>query len=295
MGGRPQRQDVEDHGLVVAAPLPEAAEPRHRLPSHEDRRVQVPHEVPVGALIDGVRQRADPGLDAVGAGEVLPGVQDAGEQQRRVDRGQLRVPRAQPGGHVEEVVIEALVADESRRVRPLRIVPERLERGAHAGAALVARDPAVIDADADRRQTESHRGDAARRAGRVAVLDQAVRGIGLVPEVLERGVLHAVQQRLGRDLGARLTRDQQAAQCDADALHVIPSPRAGRGPHCATSRRRRVPARLHRPRFGLPPMQLLSIDHDCTPAVRPLTSATQNFSPSEKRWVLPSLPSSAQA
>lgn len=52
----------------------------------------------------------------------------------------------------------------------------------------------MIDADADGRQTKSHRGDTARRIGSAVVLDQAIIGIGFVPEKVERGFLDLHQK-----------------------------------------------------------------------------------------------------
>ena len=163
MGGRAEGEQVHDHRLVVADPGAEAGEAAGRLPAHAQADPAVAHELPVHPAVDLVRERADLHLGGVAAAEVLPRVQDAGQQQRGVDRGELGVPRhhAQRGAHVEEVVEEPLVADRAAGGAPLRLGPEGVERGRHAIRPVRARDPAMIDRDADRAQAEALAGDAA--------------------------------------------------------------------------------------------------------------------------------------
>ena len=104
---------------------------------------------------------------------------------------------------------------------PLAAVPcgcSRTSGGScDAVAPCVARDPAVIDADADRRQAEADRGDAGRRARLAAVADQPVRGVRLVPEEVERACTEACRAaRLGR-LAARCAGRERAPAARRDA------------------------------------------------------------------------------
>src|SRR6266540_6476103 len=88
----------------------------------------------------------------------------------------------------------ALIADDVRGVGALRFLPERLQRIEHAPAALLARDPAVVDADTDGRQTKSHGGNAAIGVGSGTVADEAVCRIGFIPKIVESGLLEVIKK-----------------------------------------------------------------------------------------------------
>src|SRR5512145_385045 len=92
------------------------------------------------------------------------------------------------------MIKEAFVADRALIAPSLRLLPKCLQRRQSSITALRARDPAAIDGNADRGQTEAHRSNAARRVGRAAIFDQAVAGIGLLPEEIERGVLQKIEE-----------------------------------------------------------------------------------------------------
>ena len=85
------------------------------------------------------------------------------------------------------------------------------------------RDPAVVDADADGGQAEADRGDAARRAGGAAVLDQAVRRVRLVPEVAGTPCAGACRAapRSSSACGAARPRRATASSTDADACESM--------------------------------------------------------------------------
>ena len=59
----------------------------------------------------------------------------------------------------------------------------------------------MVDADADRREAEARARDASGRGRGAAVLDQSVRWVRLVPEVLAGAELQGVEQRLVGDGG----------------------------------------------------------------------------------------------
>lgn len=126
------------------------------------------------------------------------GVKDAGEEQRGVDGGEFGGRGwAEAGIHVEEVVEPAVVSHDVSLARTLWAVEEGVERGEDTRGALVAGDPAVIDGDADGGQTKSNGGDAARRGGFAAVSDEAVGGIGPIPEIVEVELLDKIEEGVG--------------------------------------------------------------------------------------------------
>ena len=149
-------------------------------------------QLPVRAAVEGVGQGADLVLVFRVAIEVRGGGQHAREQERRVDGGQLALPDAPPGLHVEEVVVEPLVAG-GVRLRPLRAVPEEPQLGEHPlGHEVAGQDPALDD-ERGRRQGHPDRGDAAGRAVLRLVPDQPVAVVDLVNVVLDRPPLEGVQ------------------------------------------------------------------------------------------------------
>src|SRR5262249_48352400 len=72
-----------------------------------------------------------------------------------------------------------------------------IERRLDARRSLRASDPAMIDSNADRGETETDRRDAAEVSG-LPVADHAVRGVGLVPEVVEAELLQIVEDLIRR-------------------------------------------------------------------------------------------------
>ena len=217
-------KDVEDHRLIVPDPLAVSGEPRLRLPAHENAGVGVPEEVPVGPVVDRVREGAHRDVQGVGGVEVLPAVQDPGHEQRGVDGGDLATPRALGGSRAEEVVEEPLVADVSRCPGPLRSGPESVERGVDTGAPRLTRDPAVIDGGTDGGKAEAGRRDAGRGSHGTAILDQAVGRVRLFPEEPEGRHLERVHQSLVAE-GVRPGRGQakQQRKCQAPRIPTGPA------------------------------------------------------------------------
>ena len=114
------------------------------------------------------------------------------------------------------MVEPALVADDAGGVGPLRPLEEGVQRGQHARDALGPRDPPVVNPDADGRQSETHRRDAAGRAGRTAVGDQPVGRIGPVPEIVETGLLDVFQEFVvaGKGMGSVASGAEGALSCE---------------------------------------------------------------------------------
>ena len=78
----------------------------------------------------------------------------------------------------------------------LRPGPERLKRGKRTLATLRPRDPSMVDADPDPGKRETHRGDAARRAGCVPVAHHAVRRVGFIPQIIKSRSLHVIEKSI---------------------------------------------------------------------------------------------------
>ncbi len=192
---RAQRQQVDDHRFVVAAPVePDESVCRH--PAQRDQRRARLCPGPVHAGVNGVDQLPDPRFVVVGLIEPALAEQHSGQQQRGVHRRQLAVPEPQAAVHVEEVIEETLVSGDAREIRTLRRLGEKTQRRQHPIARLRPRDPAALDSDRIGGQREADRRDAGRRRRRVAIRHQAIGGIGGLPEKIERAPMHIVKQRL---------------------------------------------------------------------------------------------------
>src|SRR5205814_9048858 len=96
----------------------------------------------------------------VRAVEIRLAGEDAGEQQRRVDRRELDLLEPLSRVHVEEVIAEAVVAGRAGRRGVLGRGPEEAQRLDNALPGLVARDVGALHAgrvggegEGDRRDT----------------------------------------------------------------------------------------------------------------------------------------------
>ena len=201
MRGRSEREHIEQHAFVVAAPAADV-EPacvliggRLGAPSHVDERFAVARPAPVGAPIQRVGQRAHLAVSRVVTVKVLATCQRAGEQQRRVDRRKFDAIEPAARFHVEKVVEEAVVTCDSSGFRALWCGPEESQRREHAFTRRIARDPPMRDADWVRREGESHRGHARERLGRPSVRRQSVPGVRRLPEKIERALRQGVEKR----------------------------------------------------------------------------------------------------
>ena len=138
VGRRPEAEHVEQHGLVVAMPAI-GEEAALRRPAVRDGGPAALRPAPVDAAVERVGERADLVLVGRLAIEVGGGGQHARQEERRVDGRELAPPGATARLHVEEVVVEPLVAGGVGR-RPLRAVAEESQPGEHRPGDLVARD-----------------------------------------------------------------------------------------------------------------------------------------------------------
>src|SRR5207253_2944884 len=164
------------------------------MPAHGDPRRTGLSPLPVHAEVNRIGERADLLLRRVAAIVVALREQDAGEQQRGVDRGQLDRLEAPARLHVEEVIEKAAIACGVRAGRVLRGGPEKLQRLQGTVRRLGARDPAVLYAYGIRRQRKADCGDARERRCRPAVGGEAVRRGCQVPEEVEGAVLQGVEK-----------------------------------------------------------------------------------------------------
>src|SRR3989441_177817 len=189
-----ERQDVEDHRLVVATPVvgEEAALGRPAVRHRGGTRLG---PAPVGARVQRLGGVADGTLDGCGAVEIGLGEEHAREQQGGVDRGELHLPEALSCVLVEEVVEEAVVAGHPARVRALRRGPEEPERREGPLGRLGSGDVAAFHADGIGGEREPHRRDARERLGGPAIGGEPVLGVGEVPEIVEGALLQGVEER----------------------------------------------------------------------------------------------------
>jgi len=124
--------------------------------------------------------------------EVAGGSQHPGEQERRVNRGQLALPDAAAGLDVEEVVEKAFVPGGIRFRSLGKVVQEAEPTTGHLGREW-PEEHAALDGDRQGCQRHPDGGNAAR-GGRIGLVpDQPVVGVGLVQIVQQRGPLQAVQ------------------------------------------------------------------------------------------------------
>ena len=215
MRRRPEREDVDDHRLVVALPVV-GVEPVLRRPAHRDaRRARRRGPRPVRPPEELVRERAHLPFRGLGSVEIGLAEERARETQRRVDRRELDLLEAPSRLHVEEVVEESPHARDAGRGLSGRRVAEEAQRRQRPLARLLARDPAALGADRIRREPESD-GRHAREGGRrLAVGHEAVLRIRLVPEPAERALLEVVEEGdvFGREAGL-LPRDGDGPEFD---------------------------------------------------------------------------------
>ncbi len=133
-GGK--RQDVENDGLAIPFP-PVFQETAARPPTHRQRVALVQRPLPVGAGVKVVRQPAQFGFPGLRPVEIGGSRQHAGDQQCRIDGRQLAPPRPPACLHVEEVIIEPLVAGRIR-LAALLAAGKKAQRRQHPGHSLAA-------------------------------------------------------------------------------------------------------------------------------------------------------------
>jgi hypothetical protein len=146
---RTERQDVEDHGLVVTAAAPVVREePDLRLPAVVDERRVRLDPVPLDAAIEPVRERADLGLRGNRPHRSTTrtrGPPRAGASVSMVESS--TVSKRSPVLHVEEVVEKTFVAGDARVRGPLPGRGEESESRHDALPAPLPRHVAPLHAD----------------------------------------------------------------------------------------------------------------------------------------------------
>src|SRR6059036_483066 len=194
-GGRAERQEVHEHGLVVASPVV-FQETFFGRPAEADGGRLGLGPSPVYTPIDVVHERANFHFLGVRAVEVGLTEQRAGEQDSGIDSRQLTVLEAFARLHVQEVIEESPVTGPTPSLGTLRSPGKEPERREHALLCLLARDVATLDADGIRGEGEAHRGDAGVRRRGIPVRDQPVLGIGGVPKEAEGTLLELREKRV---------------------------------------------------------------------------------------------------
>ena len=203
MGGRAEAEHVEDQRLVVALPAV-AGGSRAPASSRASRCAPAVHgPPPVDAPVERVGQRrGSPRSRRRRASKYAAAVSTPARSSAVSMVESSRAVRAPAGLHVEEVVVEALVAG-GVGLRALRALRRR-------SAAWPARARRVRRGVRQPRSTptgyavERHPdgGDARRPAPARLVADEPVARVGLVEEVREALALELVEDRIGQDSAA---------------------------------------------------------------------------------------------
>src|SRR5664280_3308595 len=164
MRRRAESQDVQHESLVVPLPPP-LEESALGSPPVRDCRASVLGPRLVSPAIERVDKGADLRLVGGVRAKVRAGRQRTREQDGAVDGRQFALPGALAGLHVEEVIVEAVVAG-GVRLGSLPAVPEEAQRGEDPLYRRRARDEGTFDRDRIRRQGETCGGDAGWPVGR---------------------------------------------------------------------------------------------------------------------------------
>src|SRR3989442_6026181 len=217
-GRRTQRQQIDQHGFVVAAPvvLEESVFGR---PAVADRRYIRLRPAPIHAAIDLFGEVADLRLFALRPAEVRLAEKHAGQKKRGIYGGQLAVLEPLSGLHVEVVVEEALVAGDSAGRRALRRVVEEEQRCQYALLRRLPRYVTRLDADGIHGQADADRRDARERRCRIPVRNQAVLRVRGVPEEAEGAFLELDQEGDERGAGVGENRANDPAPRTVAVAH----------------------------------------------------------------------------
>jgi hypothetical protein len=196
--GRTEAEDVHEQGLVVALPMVRD-EAILGAPAMGERRPTVQGPAPVRSTKELVGQTSDLRLLLAVAVEVGRTGEHAREEEGGIDGRQLAVPHAPTGLHVEEVIVEALVAGRIR-LGSVRAVAEESESSEGDRWREFPCDHASLDEDRKGGQRQPDRRDAGRCALLGLVADETVLWVGLVEVVLQRGQLEPIQVLVGQDV-----------------------------------------------------------------------------------------------
>ena len=191
MGGAADGQQQHQHAFVIDVPVMRDVAGL-RMPAHGDAVGPYARPVPFDPVVDRLGQAPNFHLVGMVAVEPARGEQHAGDQQSGVDRRQLGPAETVTGLHVEEMVEEALVAGDARRLRPLRGVVEEADGGQGALARLGPADPAPLDPDRPAGQGEADGSHRREGLGRPAVGRQTVGPVGDMGEPAEGAFLQFI-------------------------------------------------------------------------------------------------------
>ena len=194
--GRTEAENQQKERLVVPRPaIPQKA--ALRFPAHRGSRSAIQRPRPVRPQVELLGKAPDLHLGLRITVEIRGGRESPSEKEGAVDRGELAVPGATSGSHVEEVVIETPI---TRRIAlfTLRAVPEELQGRKGDPASLLPCREAPFHRDRIGRQGKTHGGNARRGSLDRGVRDQTARGIGLVREVAEALSLQPLEELLRR-------------------------------------------------------------------------------------------------
>ena len=122
------------------------------------------------------------------------------------------MPHSAAGVHVDEVVVEAVVAGDAARLGPLLHRQQRAERGQRPLRRLRARDVAALRADSIRGEAEADGGDAGEGRRRRAVWDQQRLFVGKLPKEIERAALDVVEESVVALRDARAGNEERRQQ-----------------------------------------------------------------------------------
>src|SRR5690606_34258739 len=104
-----ERQQVQKERFVVPGPSVPQEAPLGS-PAVTEGRAAVQGPLPVGAPVERLGQRHQLALLRVLGGEVAGCREGTGQQESRIDRGELAAPGSASGAHVEKVIVEATMA-----------------------------------------------------------------------------------------------------------------------------------------------------------------------------------------
>ena len=156
----------------------------HRSPAVRHRSAPVLRPSPIGTAIPRLAEIANFRLVRSVGVEIHPCGQGARQQKRAIDRRQFALPGATTGLHVEEMIVEPVVARRIRS-RSLRAVPEEAQRGKGSFHRAAPRHVTALDRDRIAGQGETGRSDAGGPVCRILVDDKAIGRIGFVQEISE--------------------------------------------------------------------------------------------------------------
>ena len=149
-----------------------------------ERGSAVPGPLPVGAPIQLVGQCSNFALGLRVLVKIGSRSQHAGQQESRIDRGQLTLPDTLPGCHVKKVVVKAFVAG-GLRLGSLGAVAKKAQGGERPLHGLGTSHEGTLDPDRIGRQGQTDRRDTGGGAFLGLIRHQSVNQVRFVDKVVE--------------------------------------------------------------------------------------------------------------